>query len=112
MTKNLEELFLIDTSDTGRFIVKSKRTGKTYYVEPIGDPHIEWGSVDPGTGNLMVKKGWKKNKGSINESESLITIDTGFKEDKIHMLKPGVSPYAYINMLDEQYPDMIVETPE
>ena len=53
----------------------------------------------------MVKKGWKKNKGSITESESLITIDTGFKEDKIHMLKPGISPYAYINMLDEQYPD-------
>lgn len=41
MTKNLEELFLTDTSDSGRFIVKSKRTGKTYYVEPIGDPHIE-----------------------------------------------------------------------
>ena len=41
MVQNLEELFLIDTSDTGRFIVKSKRTGKIYYVEPIGDPHIE-----------------------------------------------------------------------
>lgn len=32
------------------------------------------------------------------------------KKKKIHMLKPGISPDAYINMLDEQYPDK-VETP-
>lgn len=30
--------------ETGRFIVKSLTTGKTYYVEPIGNGHpADWG---------------------------------------------------------------------
>lgn len=93
--------FLKDSSHTGRFIVKSLRTGKTYYVEPIGDPHTEWGSLDPATGKQMVKKGWCKYKGSIEKDESLITLENGF--DKIHDLPIGSSPLAYIDMLDAKY---------
>lgn len=103
MDANFKNKFLTNTDDTGRFIVTSKRTGKTYFVEAIGDPHIDWGSVDPSTQKLTVKKGWKKNRGSIDADESLITKDNGF--DKIHELKPGISPHAYIQMLDDEYPD-------
>ena len=96
--------FLKDRDDTGRFIVTSKRTGKRYYVEAIGDPHIQWGSINPGTDELMVKKGWKKNKGSIQPEETMITKENGFS--KIHDLKPGISPHAYIDMLDAEYPSL------
>lgn len=105
MNQEFREKFLTNTDDTGRFTVTSKRTGRTYFVEAIGDPHVNWGSVDPSTGNLTVKKGWKKNQGSIDEKDSLITTENGFSEDKIHTLKPGISPHAYINMLDAKYPD-------
>ncbi len=93
--------FLIDTESTGRFIVTSKRTGRKYYVEAIGDPHIEWGSVDQSTGRMNVKKGWKKNRGSIDEEFSMITDDVGF--DKIHKLTAGISPLKYIDELDNKY---------
>lgn len=49
--------FLTNTDETGRFIVFSVRTGKTYYVEPIVNGNTpEWGSIDPATGDLMHKK--------------------------------------------------------
>jgi len=95
--------FLKNRDDTGRFIVVSKRTGRKYFVEAIGDPHIEWGSIDPSNpDHLMTKKGWKKNAGSIDARDSMITKENGFS--KIHDLKPGISPHAYIDMLDAQYP--------
>ena len=97
--------FLINSSETGRMIVKSFRTGKTYHVETLNDKEqdrLQWGSIDPATGNLMVKKGWMKYKGSIDESESLITKENGFT--KIHTLPAGQSPADFINELDKQYP--------
>jgi hypothetical protein len=97
--------FLMNRDETGRMIVKSIRTGKTYYVETIDDKTQErqdWGSIDPATGDLTVKKGWQKFKGSINDKESLITKENGF--DVIHTLKAGQSPASYINELDEKYP--------
>lgn len=100
--KNFLEKFKTKTEDSGRFIVTSRRTGKEYFVEPIGDPHMTWGSIDPASGKMMVKKGWKRNKGSIEHDESLINKENGF--EKIHNLKPGDSPLAYIDMLDEKYP--------
>lgn len=100
---NWKQKFTQDVEDSGRFTVTSKRTGKRYYVEPIGDPHVEWGSVDPSSKKMMVKKGWKKNKGSIEHDESLITKENGF--EKIHSLKAGESPLAYIDRIDSQYPD-------
>jgi len=101
ITQELRKEFLTHTDDTGRFIIKSTKTNRTYYVEPIGDPHVEWGSVDPSSNKLAVKKGWKKNKGSVEENQSLISTENGF--DKVHSLKPGISPLAYIKMLEEQY---------
>lgn len=106
MDNEFNKKFLTETDETGRFIVASKRTGKKYYVEALGDPHIEWGSINPGEKDLMVKKGWKKYKGSIDEKESLITKENGF--DKIHELKPGISPLAYIDMIDDTYPDKLI----
>lgn len=96
--------FLTNTDDTGRFIVVSKRTGKKYFVEPIETAHTpKWGSIDPATGELMHKKGDGKYRGGISERESLITPDNGFKN--IITLDIGVSPLAYIDMIDAKYPD-------
>jgi hypothetical protein len=104
--KSLNEIkanFTVNSSQTGRFIVKSMRTGKEYFVEAIGDPHLDWGSLDQATGKLSVKKGWKKFQGSIDESESQVTKENGFSE--VHELQAGESPLAYIEVLDAKYPD-------
>jgi len=103
LTPELKKKFFENTDKTGRHVVVSLHTGKQYYIEPMGDPHIKWGSVDPATGNLMNKKGAGKYTGSINEEDSLITEENGFKNIKVH--PPGVSPYAYIEEIDAQYPD-------
>lgn len=97
----LRENFLVNSSDTGRFLVTSKRTGRTYFIEPQGDPHVEWGSVDQSTGKMNVKKGWKKNKGSTEREDSLITTENGF--ENIVTLKAGMSPLAYIEEIDSKY---------
>ena len=102
MNTTLRSKFLERTDDTGRFIVFSQRTGKTYYVEPIGTVKTGWGSIDPATGNLMNKKGRDKYKGSIEAEESLITPENGF--DKITMLDIGVSPHHAIDVMDAKYP--------
>jgi hypothetical protein len=96
--------FLRNTDNTGRFIVCSKRTGKTYCVEPIGDPHTTWGDLNPATKKLEGKYG-KKYRGSIDEKDSLITPENGFVN--IKTLEPGMSPMAYIEHLDSQYPDKL-----
>lgn len=97
----IKQKFLINSEDTGRFLVKSLKSGKTYFVEAIGDPHLEWGSLDPATKDLNNKKGWKKYKGSIEKEESLITKENGFKN--IHELKPGENPLGFIEILDNKY---------
>ena len=96
--------FLKDSTKTGRFLVKSKWTKKTYYIEPQGDSHIDWGSLDPASGKMTTKKGWKKNKGSIDPEDSLITSDNGLKN--IITLEKGVSPLKYISDLDSKYPTL------
>jgi hypothetical protein len=103
MNNDFNKRFLTNRDDTGRFIVVSARTGKKYYVEAIGDSHIEWGSIDPASGKLMNKKGHDKYKGSITEKESMITVQNGF--EKIHNLEKGMSPHAYIEHLDSKYPN-------
>ena len=106
VTLSLRSKFLTNTDDTGRFIVFSPRTGRSYYVEPIETAHTpKWGSIDPATGNLMHKKGDGKFKGGIRPDESLITVENGFDEDKIHMLERGTSPLHAIDVLDAKYPD-------
>lgn len=96
--------FLTNTDETGRFIVKSQRTGKTYAVEPIGNVKTKWGSIDPASKEMMHKKGDGKYRGSIDEKDSLITEANGFIN--IQMLEPGSSPLAEIEMLDAKYPSI------
>jgi len=102
LSPEFRKKFFEKTEDTGRHMIVSFRTGKTYAVEPMGDPHIKWGDLNPATGKVEGKYG-AKHRGSIDEKDSLITEDNGFKNIKI--FKPGQSPYAYIDELDAQYPD-------
>ena len=99
---NIEEFskqFLINRDETGRFIVKSNKTGKTYFVEPIdGDERTSWGDYNPITKDFETSN-YGKYKGSIRSEESMITKDNGF--DKIYELKPGESPLDYIDRIDE-----------
>lgn len=93
--------FLTNTDETGRFIVKSLRTGKTYFVEAIdGNERNKWGDFDPVTKKFSGNYG-VKYKGSIKSDESLITKANGF--DKIHNLPEGESPLSYIDRLDDEY---------
>lgn len=108
MDANFRSRFLTNTDETGRFIVTSMRTGRTYFVEPIvGDKPPEWGSVDPATGKLMHKKGDGKFTGAVSKSESLITPENGFDPSKITFLDKGVSPHHAIDVLDAKYPDKV-----
>ncbi len=103
LKQGVQEKFLTNTDETGRFIVTSIRTGKKYFVEPVGDPHKEWGSIDPATKQMTHKKAWKKHRGSIEEKESLITPENGFIN--IRWLEPGLSPMAVIESIDANCPD-------
>ena len=101
----LRNKFLTNTDETGRFIVYSQRTGRSYYVEPIITKHTpEWGSIDPATGKLMHKKGDGKYTGGIKAEDSLITKENGFS--KITMLEIGTSPHHAIDVMDAKYPDI------
>ena len=102
MDKDFTKKFLTNTDESGRFIVKSIKTGKTYYVEPIdGDEKTVWGDYNPSTKKFETSNYGDKYKGSIKPEESMITEEAGF--DKIHTLKVGESPLEYINRIDEEY---------
>lgn len=102
MDKDFTKKFLTNTDESGRFIVKSIKTGKTYYVEPIdGDEKTVWGDFNPATKKFETSNYGDKYKGSIKPEESMITEEAGF--DKIHTLKVGESPLEYINRIDEEY---------
>lgn len=109
MDPDLRKRFLTNTDDTGRFIVTSQRTGKQYWVEPIDNQSktdwTGWGSIDPATGKLMNKPGFRKYHGAVQPSESMISLENGFS--KVHDLEPGMSPLAYIDHLDSKYPDRV-----
>ena len=79
------------------------RTGKRYYVEPIGNGRMaDWGSYNPSTGNIENKKGAGKYTDSVREEESVITEENGFKNIEI---VNGGSPYGCIGDMDDKYPD-------
>lgn len=91
--------FLVNSDETGRFIVKSLKTGKKYYIEPLDNGNrTEWGDLNPSTKKLEGDYG-SKYKGSIKESESLITEGNGF--ENIVTLPPGYSPLDYIEQLEK-----------
>jgi hypothetical protein len=108
ITQELQSKFLAETDKTGRFVVVSKRTGRKYFVEPVGDPHTNWGSIDPANqgadGKLTHKKGDGKYRGSVDEKDSLVKLENGF--DKVHILEKGTSPLQAIDHLDAQYPSL------
>lgn len=105
LTDEFKKRFLTDTDESGRFIVISNRTGRKYYVEPIGDGRGgDWGSYNPSTGNIENKKGFDKHTGSVTESESLIRLENGFS--KVHNVEG--SPFSVIDELDAEYPDKTV----
>lgn len=105
LTTNFKENFLANREETGRYIIFSKRTGKTYCIEPIGDGRGgDWGSYNPATGNIENKKGFDKYTGSVSAKDSLITEASGFLPDHIHTLGVGESPEGYITELDAKYP--------
>ena len=81
---------------TGRFFVYTK-SGRTFCVEPWGDPHIEWGNYIPGKKNP--EKVEPKDFDMIDESNSVISKENGYKN--IAMLSPGTSPLGYIDALDQ-----------
>lgn len=96
MMKLTDRDFLQASDYTGRFIVVSK-SGKKYYVEPIGSPHTGFGDVNPATKKVEGAYG-DKYPGSIQEHESLLTVGNGF--DPI-ILPPGVSPLSYIQDMEK-----------
>jgi hypothetical protein len=102
MDPDLRRRFLTNTDETGRFIVSSKRTGKTYFVEPLAGKQPVWGDLDPATKKLQGNYG-QKYRGAVPGTESLIRKENGFKN--IVTLEAGTSPLAYIDMIDAQYPD-------
>ena len=102
-TRQIVKNFLVNSDETGKHIVYSPRTGKRYYIEPIGDGRMaDWGSYNPSTGNIENKKGAGKYTGSVREEESVITEENGFKNiEVVH----GGSPYGCIEDMDAKYPD-------
>lgn len=103
-TVEFRKKFLESRDDSGRFFVTSYRTGRVYFIEPIGsDRAADWGSFNPSTGKIENKKGFDKHRGSIDEKDSLITKENGF--DEIHYTGVGASPFSLIDKLDAKYPD-------
>jgi hypothetical protein len=93
--------FLKDSDNTGRFIVKSKVTGKKYFVEVVGNTHsADWGDLDPATKKMTGSYG-ERYEGCIPEKDSLITEENGF--EKITTLPAGVSPFDEIEKRDKEY---------
>lgn len=81
-------------SDTGRYFIKDEETRRLFYVEPITNKRIDWGDVNPATKKIEGNYG-QKHKGSINEKESIINEENGFKNISII----DGNPQDYINKL-------------
>lgn len=93
--------FLTNTDETGRFIIRSMATGKTYYVEPIGNGHpADWGDINPATKKVEGDYG-QKYTGCVSEKESMITVENGFH--LIETLEAGVDPISAVYQRDEVY---------
>ena len=91
--------FLVNSEDTGRFVVTSLKTGKRYFVEPIDNgERLYWGDLNPATKKIEGDYG-SKHKGAVTEKESLITPENGF--ENIVTLTPGYSPLEYIENLEK-----------
>lgn len=84
-------------SQTGRYFIKDKKTGKVFCIEPLENGiRKPWGDQNPATKKLEGKYG-DKHKGCINEKESIINEKNGFKN--ITYLEPGESPDSFIDKI-------------
>lgn len=107
MTDNIIKRFLVNSDETGRFIVKSQLTGKTYFVEALDtDERSLWGDYNPVTKRFETSNYGNKYKGSISPDESMITEENGFTN--IRTLGVGVSPMGYITKIDNEYYEKII----
>ena len=100
ITTDTRKRFFTETEHSGRFMVISFVTGVKYFVEPIGKPHTHWGDIDPATKKVQGSYG-NKYRGSIDEKDSLITVENGFK--CIGMTGIGGSPFPEIERRDRIY---------
>lgn len=91
--------FLTNRDETGRFLVRSLKTGRLYFVEPIekGRPP-DWGDVDPITKKTTGNYG-RKYRGAVTEAESMITELNGFTNIAI----VSGSPFSEIERRDDAY---------
>ena len=84
-------------SESGRYFVTDFKTGRKFCVEPIGnDSHVIWGDINPATKKIEGEYG-EKYKGRIDEDETIITEENGYKN--IVTLQAGESPDSYISKL-------------
>lgn len=96
---DIKKKFLDKTDETGRHLIISLKTGKTYFIEPINpDNVLKFGDINPSTKRVEGSYG-EKYKGSLSEKESLITEENGFIN--IQYAGVGTSPYAYIEQLEK-----------
>ena len=81
--------------ETGRYMV-IMQSGRRFMVEEWGSNYVQWGDIDPATKKLNKVK--VKDVEEINESNTMITKENGFKN--ICFLSPGTSPLGYIDLVD------------
>lgn len=99
MRPDILKRFLTNTDETGRFIMKSRITGITYFVEPIyNGKTLACGDVDPATKKLTGNYG-SKYTGAVTKKESLITEENGFQN--IGFFKG--SPFGAIDVRDKEH---------
>ena len=84
------------SSKDGRYFITDIKTKRKFLVEPIGEPHKNWGDINPSTKEIEGNYG-RKYRGSINEKDSIITKQNGFKN--IINGKIGESPEDLVNRI-------------
>lgn len=72
------------------------RSGRKFLVEEWGDPHVQWGNLNPATRKLEAVNAAAGE--TINASNTRITKENGFKN--ICFLAPGTSALGYLDLLD------------
>jgi hypothetical protein len=79
--------FLVDRDDTGKLVVYindgTKQSYMVEFIEPKSGVRTNWGSYNPGTGNVENKKGAGKFRGGIKAENSVLTPENGFKDSKV-----------------------------
>lgn len=101
MEQAVVKRFLTNTDETGRLIVKSLKTNKIYFIEPISNGrHADWGDINPSTKQVEGSYGMKYT-GSVTQDESLILPENGF--ERIETLGVGVDPFSEIERRDKEY---------